>query len=233
LTEKQLADLYVWLVQQYPFSGDPDYSNQVLAHSVTDRESVANLRDHVLSRLTEAGTCEACTEIERLIKELPNIAWLNKTLLKAKKNMHQKSWQPMKPEEIIQLLAPKTVSNPEISGKIDEYHEDVKRMSDEPKKIDFSNSQINAPLNINASNSGTADQRINDSARQNDDQTRESAKKKQINWTLILPLLSIFLAIVGIFANGLFNDEIKQNLFKKNPSPPIQEKLSPNSSQPR
>jgi len=233
LTEKQLADLYIWLVQQYPFSGDPDYSNQVLAHFITNRETVANLRDHVLSRLTEAGTCEACTEIERLIKELPNIAWLNKTLLKAKKNMHQKSWQPMKPEEIIQLLVSPIVSNTEIADKIDQSSEQIKRMSAEPKKIDFSNSQINAPLNINASNSGTADQRINDSARQNDDQTRESAKKKQINWTLILPLLSIFLTIVGIFANGLFNDEIKQNLFKKNPSPPIQEKSSPNSSQPR
>ena len=180
LTETQLADLYLWLVQQYPYGEDPDYSNEVLAHNVTTRETIGNFRDSVLTQLKERGTCEACTEIERLIQELPDLEWLKKTLLYTQKNTRFKSWQPMKPDEVLQLLAPKTVSNPEISGKIDEYHEDVKRMSDEPKKIDFSNSHINAPLNINNSHSGNAEQKIN-----------EPENKKKSNWTLILTVLSI------------------------------------------
>ncbi len=44
LTEKQLADLYIWLVCQYPHAEDPDHSNEVLAHNMGARESVANLQ---------------------------------------------------------------------------------------------------------------------------------------------------------------------------------------------
>lgn len=222
LTETQLADLYLWLVQQYPYAEDPDYSNEVLAHNLTTRETIGNFRDSVLTQLKERGTCEACTEIERLIQELPDLEWLKKTLLYAQKNMRFKSWQPMKPDEVLQLLAPKTVSNPEISDKINEVVYKVEKyMSEEPKKFDFSNSQINAPLNINASYSGNTEQKIN-----------EPEKKKNSNWTLILTVLGLVIAVVGIFLNGVFNDEFKQ-LFKKNPSPPIQEKSSPNNSQPR
>ena len=121
----------------------------------------------------------------------------------------------MKPEEIIQLLAPKTVSNPEISGKIDEYHEDVKRMSDEPK-IHVSNSK---DVKIAVSNSGNAEQKIN-----------EPERKKKFDWTVILAVLAI---VASVTVSGLFNEEVRQFLFKKNSSPPIQEKSSPNNSQPR
>jgi predicted NACHT family NTPase len=214
LTETQLADLYLWLVKQYPYGEDPDYSNEVLAHNLTTRETIGNFRDSVLAQLKERGTREACTEIERLIQELPDLEWLKKTLLYAQKNMRFKSWQPMKPNEVLQLLAPKTVSNPEISDKIDEYHEDVKRMSDEPK-VKVVNSQ---GVNIAVSNSGNAEQKIN-----------EPDQKKKFDWKVILAVLSI---VVPVTVGGLFNEEVRQFLFKKNPSPPIQEKSSPNS-QPR
>lgn len=104
LTETQLADLYVWLVRQYPHDEDPDYSNEVLAHSETARDGMARLRDSVLSQLKERGTLQACAEIQRLIQELPGVVWLRKTLLDAQTSMRRKTWQPLQPEQLLQLV---------------------------------------------------------------------------------------------------------------------------------
>jgi len=104
LTEVQLADLYIWLVHEYPYNEDPDYSNEVLAHSVTARDGIAILRDSALSQLKERGTLDTCAEIKRLIQELPDITWLGKTLIDAQANMRRKTWQPPTPEEFLQLV---------------------------------------------------------------------------------------------------------------------------------
>ncbi|MBE9189638.1 hypothetical protein IQ230_04515 [Gloeocapsopsis crepidinum LEGE 06123] len=100
LTEIQLADLYLWLVRQYPYDEDPDHSN-----ISTARDDMARLRDNVLTQLKERGTLQACTEIQRLIPELPNIAWLRKTLINAQINMRRKTWQPLQPAQIFQLVS--------------------------------------------------------------------------------------------------------------------------------
>ncbi len=105
LTETQLANLYVWLVRQYPHDQDPDYSSEVLAHVVTARDSIVGLRDSVLSQLKERGTLEACAEVQRIIQALPDIAWLRKTLLETQANMRRKTWQPPQPEQILKLVS--------------------------------------------------------------------------------------------------------------------------------
>ena len=104
LTETQLADLYVWLVRQYPYEEDPDHSNEVLAHDVTARDYIARMRDSALSQLKERGTLQSCSEIQRLIQELPDIDWLGKTLINAQANMRRKTWKPPKPEELLQIV---------------------------------------------------------------------------------------------------------------------------------
>lgn len=95
--------MYVWLVRQYPYHEDLDRSNEVLAHFVTARDGIANLRDSVLSQLRERGTLHSCAEIQRLARELPNITWLGKTLIDAQANMRRKTWQPLTPEKILQI----------------------------------------------------------------------------------------------------------------------------------
>lgn len=105
LTEAQLADLYIWLVHEYPYDEDPDHSNEVMAYSVTARDGIARLRDSVLSQLKERGTLQACAEIKRLIQELPDITWLGKTLIDTKANMRRETWQSLKPIQIPQLIS--------------------------------------------------------------------------------------------------------------------------------
>ncbi|MBN4002534.1 hypothetical protein [Nostoc sp. LPT] len=105
LTEKQLADLYIWLVCQYPHAGDPDNSNDVLAHVVGVRESVAGFRDNVVTQLSETGTFQACIEIERIADQFPKLTWLKRTLLNAQNVMRRKNWQPLQPEQILQIVS--------------------------------------------------------------------------------------------------------------------------------
>ncbi|WP_199313906.1 hypothetical protein [Leptolyngbya sp. FACHB-671] len=105
LAEAQLADLYIWLVHEYPYDEDPDHSNEVMAYSVTARDGIARLRDSVLSQLKERGTLQACVEIKRLIQELPDITWLRKTLIDTKANMRRETWQSPKPIQIPQPIS--------------------------------------------------------------------------------------------------------------------------------
>ncbi len=104
LTEKQLAELYIWLVQQYPHIEDPDHSNEVFAYNMGTRETIANLRDKVLTQLRETGTSQACVEIERIIEQFPKLTWLKRTLLIAQDVMRRKTWHPPQPEQILQIV---------------------------------------------------------------------------------------------------------------------------------
>jgi hypothetical protein len=104
LTEKQLADLYIWLVWQYPYAEDPDHSNDVIAHNMSVKEMVVGLRDSVLTQLKEIGTSQACMEIERISEEFPELKWLKISLLNAQEVMRRESWQPLQPEEILQII---------------------------------------------------------------------------------------------------------------------------------
>jgi predicted NACHT family NTPase len=107
LTEKQIADLYVWLVHQYPYNEDTDHSNDVLAHFVSTRECVANFRNSLLEQLKNFGTIQACFEIQRVAQELPELTWLKKTLLDAQNIMRRKTWKLPRPEEVLQIVSSK------------------------------------------------------------------------------------------------------------------------------
>jgi hypothetical protein len=104
LDEIQLADLYIWLAFQYPHSEDPDYSNEINAHFMSVRESLSEIRESVLRQLIDKGTQQSCVEIKRLIQALPNLSWLRKCLSDAQRNMRRNTWNPPRPEEILQLV---------------------------------------------------------------------------------------------------------------------------------
>lgn len=100
LTEDQLADLYVWLVREYPPKEDPEYEG---AHAVGPREMLGHFRDSVLAWLKSRGTNKGCEAIQRIARELPELDWLSWTLAEARAITRQRTWVPPKPEEIIKL----------------------------------------------------------------------------------------------------------------------------------
>jgi hypothetical protein len=54
--------------------------------------------------LKERGTLQACAEVQRLVQELPNITWLAKTLIEARANIRRKTWQPLQPEDLLEVV---------------------------------------------------------------------------------------------------------------------------------
>ena len=100
LTEDQLADMYVWLVREFPPKEDPNYEG---AHAVGPREMLGHFRDGVLAYLKSRGTNKACEEIQRIARELPELDWLAWTLAEARAITRQRTWVPPKPQDIIKL----------------------------------------------------------------------------------------------------------------------------------
>jgi predicted NACHT family NTPase len=224
LTETQLADLYIWLVHQYPYNEDPDYSDEVMDHIMTARYGIGKLRNSVLQQLEKKGSLQACTEIQRIIQVLPNITWLGKRLINAQTNMRRITWKYPTPEEFIQLIISREPLNSDLSNQLDTIDQRTKKMEDEPKidnRVDNS---------IKISESYVKDLSVNNSSNSSDSSMNQpvsnSDSKKGINWGNWIGVISIILAILAIFGNGLFNEEIKQwlNDFR---SPQVEQQSTP------
>lgn len=204
LSEKQLADLYLWIVRHYPHDEDPNHDG---AHPVSSREEIAHFRDDVLAQLKERGTLEACAEIKRLIQELPNITWLRKNLIEAQANMRRKTWQPPTPEEFLQFVISQEPSNLDLSNQLETIDQRTKKMEDEPKienRINISNSP-NSPINAPIGTSGVTNSNVT---------AANSDAKKGVNWGNWLTVIGILVAIIAIplsmSVSGAFNAEFKE-----------------------
>lgn len=103
LSEITLASLYIALLRLFPFIEDPKHDDEEMAHWVTPRENVADFRDTLLRLLKAKGTSEACSQITRIIREFPDVKWLNWTLLEAQANARRLSWTPISINELIAL----------------------------------------------------------------------------------------------------------------------------------
>jgi predicted NACHT family NTPase len=104
LNAEQLADLYIWLETYFPHSEDPQHQDDEMAHWVGPRESVAELRNTLLTALKNRGTDQSCKALERILHEFPLLHWLKWTILDAKHNARRHTWIPPKPNEISILI---------------------------------------------------------------------------------------------------------------------------------
>lgn len=102
ITEDQLADLYIWIVYQYPHAEDPDYNNE--ACWVGFRLKIASLRDSLLNLIKQRGTYKACEAIQQIINEFPESNWLKWILHEAQDIMRRQTWIPPKPGEILKMV---------------------------------------------------------------------------------------------------------------------------------
>jgi len=127
MTEEQMADLYIWLVQQYPEnenykpqsdSGEkgmntPTYvvdNGQTLTefldqYRVNNRQRIVGFRNRILTQLKEKGTHQACAAIQRIVQAFPEETELKWTLREAQNIRRRKTWTPPKPDQILQLFS--------------------------------------------------------------------------------------------------------------------------------
>ena len=102
LSEEQLADLYAWLVSQYPPDEDP---SEFGFHEIGPRESVAHWRDALVTQLAERGTRASYDAVRRLTVQLPSIFQLRWLLLRAQIATLRRTWLSPSPEHVRQITA--------------------------------------------------------------------------------------------------------------------------------
>ena len=103
LTEQQLADLYIWLAQNFPHADDPDHGDEG-AHFMGPRDSVVHLRDAIIGILVRRGTPQAVMAMRSVIANLPHLRWLTYSLIEADQLMRQRTWTPLTPPEVLRLV---------------------------------------------------------------------------------------------------------------------------------
>jgi predicted NACHT family NTPase len=111
LKEDCVADLYIFLAQQYPTldeqqkNSDDTEPTGVEAYVVGPEDSIRTWKDYIPQRLQELGTQEACDALRKIIYELPELKdKLQWRLLEAEALVRRKTWQPPTPEQIFQIV---------------------------------------------------------------------------------------------------------------------------------
>ena len=102
LGEEQLADLYLWLLEQYPPSEDPSHSG---AFNMGPRDMVIWWRGAVLDRLTSRGSPAAVDAVHRLIAARPDDRVLQRAYFLALETMRRGTWAAPSIEQLARVLA--------------------------------------------------------------------------------------------------------------------------------
>jgi predicted NACHT family NTPase len=97
LTEAQLGELYVWLVEHYPY-----VEHRSSFGVMRPGETAAFFRDGVLENLKRRGTFAACDALRKILDKFPAYTWLAQQLEEAEWLARAATWQPV---SIPQLLA--------------------------------------------------------------------------------------------------------------------------------
>jgi len=105
LIPEALADLYVWLVGQYPPREDPtDSDDEELFHEITVREDIGSWRDSIPSLIQERATPAALAALIRMSAALPNLAWLRIVAAEAADAVRRATWRPQyTPEQLLRV----------------------------------------------------------------------------------------------------------------------------------
>jgi hypothetical protein len=108
LTEEQLADLYLWMIQQYPSAQSPGHQTGFIGGSGDD---VSTWREGLLQQLKERGTKEACRALERIVSQTgeqdqARMQWI---LLEAQTLARRRTWLPYHPANLLEVIANRRV----------------------------------------------------------------------------------------------------------------------------
>ncbi|NEO11233.1 MULTISPECIES: hypothetical protein [unclassified Moorena] len=226
LNEKQLADLYIWMVRQYPYDEAPDHSNYFLG----PREMVARLRDDILRQLKNIGTPDACEEVEGIIRECPQLPWLKKTLISAKDSMRRKTWKALQPKKVIDDILAHDSRSKTVQGNQGTSN-NIVNLDNKGGIVNIGGKNTNTMAeNINnntnggdvINNTGIVDNRKignNNNIIANGEGNNINVNDSKSNpnsgdiWNKILGIVTIVgvvAAVLGLFGNGIFNEPNKR-----------------------
>ena len=100
LPEVILAEVYIWLMQNFYPSADPQ---QTGVHVVGPREQIARWRDRLLIELRDKGTAAAIDALTSVAKALPTVTSLKRAQAAAMTAFSRKAWEGVNPRDLVEL----------------------------------------------------------------------------------------------------------------------------------
>ncbi len=97
LDKESIADLYIWLEQQFPYAEDPQHNG---VYAVGQRESISHFRDNLYRFLEHSGSVSA---LRKIFQAFPEYDWLKSVIVEAQKNMMQMMWMPIEPIHLLKM----------------------------------------------------------------------------------------------------------------------------------
>lgn len=101
--EDQLANLYIWIEEQYPYSNDPNHINDK-AFWMSSRDKIVDFREGVLQHLKNRGTKQSCDAIEKIIDTFPSYKGLKWVLKSARDLTNRQTWLPPTASNILAIV---------------------------------------------------------------------------------------------------------------------------------
>ena len=101
LPADEVADLYLWVAQQFPIEEDPELSGWTWA---SPRHTVSDWRNSILKQLAEQGTTEALEQLERIAQAYPDLYQLKRLRKYLREHLHKQAWHPPQVTYLLALL---------------------------------------------------------------------------------------------------------------------------------
>jgi len=98
LTPDQLADLFIWLANEFPPG-----ARRRRTGWVGPAESIADFRDALLGHLKERGDWKCLPAMDRIIAALPDLPLMRLHRVQARRAAAQGTWQPVSPPHLAAL----------------------------------------------------------------------------------------------------------------------------------
>jgi len=105
LGEAAMADLYIWLAEQFPPEEDPNVMQAHWVGDVDPRERLGHWREQLLRELAGMGTAAAVQGVEQIMTRFPQRPWLGRVLFDAREAASRATWSTVPPDTLLALLA--------------------------------------------------------------------------------------------------------------------------------
>jgi hypothetical protein len=104
LAAEQLADLYLWMVQQFPSAQTPNQRTDFIIGAV---DNISTWRERLLQLLKKRGTTEACRALERIVNQAveQDRARMHWMLLEAQTLARRRTWLPNRPANLLKVIS--------------------------------------------------------------------------------------------------------------------------------
>ena len=116
LKENEAAELYLWLIKEFPPNEDPPLPTGGVAFFVSNRMQITDWRNSILSDLKQRGTPESLTALEQIAgmsSELEKqLHWI---LIEARENVRRHTWEPLTPVALLNLLKQNTTGTSSVA----------------------------------------------------------------------------------------------------------------------